>query len=42
MRQKEILHKKITAYHLNFNRLVKRANRDIKNYLQKFTEKRMN
>ena len=40
MKKKEIKYIKITVYHLNSNELVKRANQDIKNYLQKFMQKR--
>ena len=33
MKNKGIQHIKITSYHLNLNELIKRVNRDIKNYL---------
>ena len=42
MRKKKIKHTKTMAYHFNSNELVKRSNQDIKNYLQKFMQKRTN
>ena len=42
MKEKGILHIKITAYHPNLNELVKRANWDLKNFLQKFMENKNN
>ena len=42
MKEKDIIYIKTTAYHLNFNELVKRANQDLKNFLRKYIEERNN
>ena len=42
MKEKEIKHFKIMSYHPNSNELMKRVNQDLKNYLQKFMQKREN
>ena len=41
MKKKEIKYIKITSYHLNSNGLVERVNQNLKNYLHKFMEKRL-
>ena len=38
MKKERIKHIKITSYYFNLNKLIKRMNQNLKNYLQKYIE----